>query len=1216
MAQQDGASARDDRPILPGWVGRTPRMFMAITLVLVAVPVALAAAPAAPVQAAIPAQCASPQAVLWQLQRPISEDDTFSRTNPNQRGQNWNGTFAPAETALAEPDYAGLSVAAPGVMWNDYLYFKSDQSDKQEAADIGTALVILATPPQHAQSFTLNADGSFRYVPRFGYFGSDSFEYVLALGSGGGTAATVCSSPSRVTIQQTGLPYPRSDRYTVYGGETLSFAGVPCGLYCGVLDGDLNLPTPIPGFAEAWAKGISNSSGGGRAVGWFDNGGAPLAGQFGSITDFNRNGTFTYVPNPGAVGIDTFTYDMTRTLFESRDFRATITIDVRAAVPVQVPVGTDDVVAATEDAGAVAISAATLRANDARAIYIPYVGTNAFRATTFDTGNGTLSIAYTQIFPDASSDDSHASTITYTPNPNFRGVDRFQYWVATQYPWNTSAVPVTVYVNVASVPDAPIARADASQTLEDQSIVIDLVANDTDGDGDLNPESIVALGQVCPPNCRSGTWTLQPGGTVLYVPTPDFVGLASFRYRISDFTGRSGEATAVVTVAVDDAVDDAFAVPEDGVLQVPAPGLAANDDGVVGLPIVFLMATTTNGLLEITSNTGAFRYTPAAGYVGTDTFRYVYTNAARTAFSDEATVTIDVTPVNDAPAVTLQQGCLTGDLCLFGQLRDVTEGGQITVSGYVNDVEFDPGTVSIAWGDGTTTGPATYPCEAPCAFSVTPTFTEPVPCLVPPGGAAGTCPTRQYFAFTHTYVDDPTTSGDLYPITVTANDGATRVVTTQARVRNIAPTLTVTSANPAAFPTVPVTVSGTVTDPADPRTLQVNWGDGSAPVPVPLSCGIFAGSACSFSVQRAYTATGSYTITLTAMDDDGGTDVETRVATITAAPGVVPAAPTAVAGTSGDGQVVVRWTAPAPNTGAAPSDYVIEVSTDGGTTWAPFADGASSATSATVTGLTNGTPHRFRVRAVNAAGAGQFSAPSSPVVPVPVPTPTELAALPPTLGVPDATPARGATFRIEQGGFTPGEPVLVVIESTPRVLASTTADGSGAVSVDVTIPNDLALGGHTLSVVGGLSRTGTKAFITVVAVDDGSTGGSGFVPVVPVRVFDTRPGEPQGIVPITQQQYGGTNVLRIKITDTGNIPATGVAAVSLNVTAVNPTGPGFVTVYPCGDIPRSSNINYTTGQVIPNAVIAPISPTGEICFSSLANTHLIADINGWFATGP
>lgn len=56
-------------------------------------------------------------------------------------------------------------------------------------------------------------------------------------------------------------------------------------------------------------------------------------------------------------------------------------------------------------------------------------------------------------------------------------------------------------------------------------------------------------------------------------------------------------------------------------------------------------------------------------------------------------------------------------------------------------------------------------------------------------------------------------------------------------------------------------------------------------------------------------------------------------------------------------------------------------------------------------------------------------------------------------------------------------------------------------------------------------------------------------------------------------------------------------------------------MYPCGGRPVVSSLNYVAGQTVPNAVIAPVSGSGEVCFYSDANVDLIADVNGYFPTG-
>jgi hypothetical protein len=79
------------------------------------------------------------------------------------------------------------------------------------------------------------------------------------------------------------------------------------------------------------------------------------------------------------------------------------------------------------------------------------------------------------------------------------------------------------------------------------------------------------------------------------------------------------------------------------------------------------------------------------------------------------------------------------------------------------------------------------------------------------------------------------------------------------------------------------------------------------------------------------------------------------------------------------------------------------------------------------------------------------------------------------------------------------------------------------------------------------------------------------------------------------------------------IPSTGVTAVVMNVTAVNPSAAGVVTVYPDGiTMPLASNLNFTAGQTIPNLVVVPVK-NGVVDFYNYNGTvDLIADITGYF----
>jgi hypothetical protein len=99
-------------------------------------------------------------------------------------------------------------------------------------------------------------------------------------------------------------------------------------------------------------------------------------------------------------------------------------------------------------------------------------------------------------------------------------------------------------------------------------------------------------------------------------------------------------------------------------------------------------------------------------------------------------------------------------------------------------------------------------------------------------------------------------------------------------------------------------------------------------------------------------------------------------------PSSAPAAPSTIAGTSGNTQVSLTWSAPSSTGGPAITDYVIQYSSNSGSTWTTFSDGISTNTNALVTGLSNGTSYVFRVAATNSVGAGIYGAASTSVTPV------------------------------------------------------------------------------------------------------------------------------------------------------------------------------------------------------------------------------------------
>jgi hypothetical protein len=124
--------------------------------------------------------------------------------------------------------------------------------------------------------------------------------------------------------------------------------------------------------------------------------------------------------------------------------------------------------------------------------------------------------------------------------------------------------------------------------------------------------------------------------------------------------------------------------------------------------------------------------------------------------------------------------------------------------------------------------------------------------------------------------------------------------------------------------------------------------------------------------------------------------------------------------------------------------------------------------------------------------------------------------------------------------------------------------------------------------------------------------GSSYVPLTPVRLLDTR--VPVGVP--TATPLGPNQHLTVQITGANGVPATGVTAAILNVTATNPTANSFLTAYPDGTAtPLASNVNFAPGQTIPNLVTVPVGANGKIdIFNRNGTVDVVADLSGYYTT--
>jgi len=216
-----------------------------------------------------------------------------------------------------------------------------------------------------------------------------------------------------------------------------------------------------------------------------------------------------------------------------------------------------------------------------------------------------------------------------------------------------------------------------------------------------------------------------------------------------------------------------------------------------------------------------------------------------------------------------------------------------------------------------------------------------------------------------------------------------------------------------------------------------------------------------------------------------------------------------------------------------------------------------------------------------------------------------------------------------------GVSVVPASPLTPELTVS--ADGSLGVSANATPSTDdwsLAtciydFGDGTASVTRDscnldytYKTSGTRT-ITVTVTDAGgnqatvsqsfTTSGSYFTPITPARVLDTRDGT--GVS--ASGPVAADGVVKLKVAGVDGLPATGVTAVALNVTATEATKIGFIAAYPDGGtLPNVSNVDFKANQNVANTVIVEVGSDGyvDLANQSSGTTDIVADLEGYYST--
>ncbi|MDJ0843665.1 tandem-95 repeat protein [Crocosphaera sp.] len=201
-----------------------------------------------------------------------------------------------------------------------------------------------------------------------------------------------------------------------------------------------------------------------------------------------------------------------------------------------------------------------------------------------------------------------------------------------------------IFIGNESVPpedtnSPPVANNDAVQINEDQSVTIDVLANDSDADGDFLFISNLT-------ESSNGNVVDNGDGTITYTPNNNFNGNDSFSYSISDLQG--GRDTATVNLTINP-LNDAPLATNDLVRTVSDTSTVINvlnnDDDVDGDTLTIQQfSDAANGILT-NNNDGSFTYTPNQGFIGTDSFTYTVTDGQELATATaQITVSLDGNP--------------------------------------------------------------------------------------------------------------------------------------------------------------------------------------------------------------------------------------------------------------------------------------------------------------------------------------------------------------------------------------------------------------------------------------------------------------------------------------------------------------------------------------------------------------------------------------------
>lgn len=527
----------------------------------------------------------------------------------------------------------------------------ANDSDSDNTLD-GTSVTLLNGVSNGTLSY--NGDGTFDYTPNAEFSGSDSFTYTLTDPNGASDTATVSITVEAVndapmnTVPDTQGTNKNTPLVDISG---LSVDDIDLG------DNDLTVTLEVD-------NGALNVSGPATVT----NDGTSSVTLVGSLAAINSSlASVTYTPDVGFTGDDTLT-------MTTNDGGNTGSGGAKTdSDSVTITVTENDAVIGGVNTGSVTEDDANNIVTGALTVTDPDNGDEVFQAQT-DTEGTYGSFTLTT--------DGNWSYTLDNVDPDTDALKEGQVEEDTFTVQSADGTTETVTISVTGTNDAPVATDDEAVVDEDNSVIIDVIENDVDPEGEL-PNSTFAV-ETDPTN---GSVISNDDGTFTYTPNANFNGTDSFTYSVEDPSG--GVDTATVAITVNPVVDPIALEPQAQFLTENAPLTVTvnveNPDATGPLSYTVVENPQFGSLASPSGN--QYEYTPAAGFVGRDTIKVRVTNGESDPVFQVINIFVDDNIINGTVLTSSDEefNGSNGDDRYYGVLGDSDSSDALNLTTFTTD---------------------------------------------------------------------------------------------------------------------------------------------------------------------------------------------------------------------------------------------------------------------------------------------------------------------------------------------------------------------------------------------------------------------------------------------------------------------------------------------------------------------------------------------------